>query len=271
MPRFQVTDNVAQMQWNGMDQGSGPPLLLVHGFPLDHTMWVGQIDELADKHRVIAPDLRGFGSSTVTAGTVTMEQMADDLACLLDALEIRDPVTFCGLSMGGYVAWQFFRRHRAKLARLILCDTRAQADTDQAAALRRETAERVLAEGPGFVADAMIDKLFAPTTHSDHPGRIQATRDTILSTAPDGIAAAARGMAQRPDMTRLLPEIDVPTLVLCGRHDAISTVDEMRQIAAAIPAARFVEISAAGHMAPLENPAEVNQAIRLFLDAVPSE
>ncbi len=267
MPRFQLTDDRANMRWNGMDQGTGPTLLLVHGFPLDHTMWVGQIEELAETHRVIAPDLRGFGASTVTAGTVTMEQMADDLACLLDALEMRDPVTFCGLSMGGYIAWQFFQRHRAKVARLILCDTRAEADTDQAAAIRRETAERVVAEGPGFVADAMIDKLFAPSTHSEHPERIQATRDTILNTVPDGIAAAARGMAQRSDATKMLPEIDVPTLVVCGRHDAISTVDEMRQIADAIPAARFVEISAAGHMAPLENPDEVNRAIRSFLDA----
>ena len=267
MPRFQLTDKVTNMQWNGMDQGSGPTLLLVHGFPLDHTMWAGQIDGLAGTHRVLAPDLRGFGTSTVTAGTVTMERMADDLARLLDALEIRDPLTFCGLSMGGYVAWQFFRRHPAKVARLILCDTRAQADTDQAAAARRETAERVLVDGPELLADAMIDKLFAPSTHLDHPERIQATRNTILNTDPEGIAAAARGMAQRPDVTGMLPDIDVPALVLCGRHDTISTVDEMRQIAAAIPEARFVEISAAGHMAPLENPNEVNRAIRSFLHA----
>jgi 3-oxoadipate enol-lactonase len=267
MPRFQLIDDGANMQWNGRDHGRGPTLLLVHGFPLDHTMWAGQINELADTHRVLAPDLRGFGASTVTAGTVTMEQMADDLACLLDALDIRDPVTFCGLSMGGYIAWQFVRRHRAKVARLILCDTRAQADTDQAAAARRETAERVLVDGPGFLADAMIDKLFAPSTHVDHPERIQATRNTIGNTDPHGIAAAARGMAQRPDVTGMLPDIDVPALVLCGQHDAISTVAEMRQIAAAIPTARFVEIPAAGHMAPLENPHKVNQAIRSFLDA----
>jgi 3-oxoadipate enol-lactonase len=122
-------------------------------------------------------------------------------------------------------------------------------------------------DGPGFLADAMIDKLFAPSTHVDHPERIQATRNTIGNTDPHGIAAAARGMAQRPDVTGMLPDIDVPALVLCGQHDAISTVAEMRQIAAAIPTARFVEIPAAGHMAPLENPHKVNQAIRSFLDA----
>ncbi len=266
MPRFRV----AEILCNVVDQGHGSPLLLVHGFPLDHAMWSGQIGALADICRVIAPDLRGFGASDVTSGTVTMARLADDLAQLLDVLEIREPVTFCGLSMGGYIAWQFYRRHRPRLARLILCDTRAAADTAEAARVRRESADRVLVEGPGFLADAMIDKLFAPATHTEQPDCIQATRQTILNTSPVGIAAALRGMADRPDVSDLLPEIDVATLVVCGQQDAISTVQEMRQIAERIPAARFVEIPAAGHMAPLENPRQVNYAIRAFLTGAPA-
>jgi 3-oxoadipate enol-lactonase len=266
MPRLQVADILC----NVVDQGDGPTLLLVHGFPLDHTMWAGQIGALSDICRVIAPDLRGFGASGVTSGTVTMAQLADDLAHLLDVLEIREPVTFCGLSMGGYVAWQFYRQYRPRLARLILCDTRAAADTAEAARLRRESADRVLVEGPGFLADAMIDKLFAPATHTEQPGCIETTRQTILSTSPVAIAATLRGMAERPDVTDTLPEIDVDTLVVCGQQDAISTVQEMRQIATCIPAARFVEIPDAGHMAPLENPRQVNQAIRAFLTGAPA-
>src|SRR5688572_20983782 len=107
---------VGDIRLNVIEKGRGTPLLLVHGYPLDHSMWRGQIDGFADEFRVIAPDLRGFGLSDVTPGTVTMEQMADDLAALLDALAIQGPVVFCGLSMGGYVAWQFALRHRARLA-----------------------------------------------------------------------------------------------------------------------------------------------------------
>src|SRR5262245_18259333 len=129
MPRIHVDSATLEVT----EAGSGPVLLLVHGFPLDHQMWRRQIDTFAMTHRVVAPDLRGFGLSTVTPGIVTMDRYADDLALLLDAMEIREPITFCGLSMGGYIAWQFVERHRARLAKLILCDTKAAPDTPEAA------------------------------------------------------------------------------------------------------------------------------------------
>src|SRR6476660_4012548 len=157
-----AANSVSGCEFNVVERGSGVPLLLVHGFPLDHSMWDGQLDGLAGSYRVIGPDLRGFGSSDVTPGTVTMEQLADDMAALLDALKVSEPVAFCGLSMGGYVAWQFALRYRARLAKLLLCDTRAVADSAEAAAGRLKTAEKVLAEGAGVAADALIPKLFAP-------------------------------------------------------------------------------------------------------------
>src|SRR5437879_9784417 len=125
---------------------------------------------------MIAPDLRGFGQSDVTHGTVMMEQFADDIAALLNALLITEPIVFCALSMGGYVAWQFALRHRQRLARLILCDTRAVADSPEAAAGRLKTAERVLAEGASVAAEALLPKLFAPTTYSERPQIVEATR-----------------------------------------------------------------------------------------------
>jgi pimeloyl-ACP methyl ester carboxylesterase len=214
---------------------------------------------------VIAPDLRGFGASDVVPGVATMQQMADDLAGLLDTLAVVEPVVFCGLSMGGYVAWQFALRHRTRLSKLILCDTRAIADTPEAAAGRLKTAERVMKEGPGVVADAMLPKLFAPNTAKDQPQIIEATRQVILRTKAEGIAAALHGLAQRPDVTDQLPKIDVPTLTICGEHDAISPPTEMEQFTAKLPNARFVKIAGAGHMAPLEAPGAVNAAIRDFL------
>jgi len=258
---------VHEVQFNVIDRGRGMPLVLVHGYPLDHSMWQGQRDGLSDTYRVMAPDLRGFGASEVTSDTLTMEQMADDVAGILDAMHIEEPIVFCGLSMGGYVAWQFAFRHRQRLAKLILCDTRAIADSSEAATGRLKTAERVLAEGASVAAEALVPKLFAPATYSEQPQIVEATRQVILRTKPEGIAAALRGMAQRPDVTSRLAEIDVPALVICGQHDGISPSSEMRQIASQLPIARFVEITGAGHMAPLERPEVVNAAIREFLTA----
>jgi 3-oxoadipate enol-lactonase len=251
---------------NVVERGRGAPLLLVHGYPLDHSMWQGQIEGLADVCRVIAPDLRGFGASDVTPAAATMEQMADDLAALVDALKIDEPIVFCGLSMGGYVAWQFALRHSARLAKLILCDTRAGADSPEAAEGRRKTAAKVLAEGASVAAEGLIPKLFAPATYQHQPQIVEATRQVILRTKPEGIAAALRGMAGRPDVTARLGEIGVPALLICGEHDGISPPSEMRQIAAQMPRAKFVEIAGAGHMSPLEQPAAVNAAIREFLN-----
>jgi pimeloyl-ACP methyl ester carboxylesterase len=248
-----------------VERGRGLPLVLVHGFPLDHTMWHGQLDALSDRYHVIAPDLRGFGKSGVTPGLATMPLMADDLARLLDGLAIREPIALCGLSMGGYVAWQFGLRYRERLAKLILCDTRAIADTPEAAANRIGLADRVQKEGSAFVAESMLPKLFAPATIEAKAPCVEATRQVILRTDPKGIAAASRGMAQRPDVSPWLARFDMPTLVLGGEHDVISTPAEMRGFAQQMPDARFVEIAGAGHMAPLEKPDEVNAAIREFL------
>lgn len=255
---------------HAVDVGEGAPILLVHGFPLNHAMWRRQIDALSETHRVIAPDLRGFGQSRLkdgplTAEAVTMEQFADDLALLLDGLGIRVPVTLCGLSMGGYIAWQFWRRHANRLRTLVLCDTKAAADTPDGARGRLETAKKVLAEGPEVVSRAMLGKLVAAATNERQPGLVDELRAMIAGTAPAAIAAALRGMAVRPDATPWLPSIKLPTLLLCGVDDAISPVAEMRSVAMAIPGAKFVEIPRAGHMAPMENFEAVNSELQAFL------
>lgn len=259
--------NLGDITLNVVERGSGPVLLLVHGFPLDHQMWRHQLDALASDYRVIAPDLRGFGQSTVTPGVVTMQRFANDLAALLDELKVREPITLCGLSMGGYIAWQFAQQHRQRLAKLVLCDTKAVADTAEGAKARLENAQKVLAEGPQAIVDGMIAKLFAPQTASQQPDLVKGQREIILSTMPEGMAAALRGMAEREDVSGRLAEFDLPTLVLCGEHDAISPLEEMRAIAAGLPRATFAPIAEAGHMAPLEQPAAVNQALRAFMQA----
>ena len=247
------------------DRGSGPVLLLVHGFPLDHTMWAGQIADLAESARVIAPDLRGFGESDVTHGQVTMDRFADDLAALLDALAIREPVTLCGLSMGGYIAFSFWRRHRERLARLILSDTRAPADTDEARQNRLTMADKVLDVGSAVVVRTMLPGLVAPETPEKQPAVVEQLEEMIGRASPHAIAAGQRGMAAREDSSQILSRIEVPVLVICGEHDTISPPSEMRDLARAIPNSHYVEIPAAGHMSPLEDPAAFNAAVRDFL------
>ncbi len=249
---------------NVQDSGSGPVILFVHGFPLDHTMWQHQVAEFSRDHRCIAPDLRGFGQSGVTNGVATMEQFADDLAALLDALHITEPITLCGLSMGGCIAFQFVLRHVARLKRLILCDARAANDSPEGVTNRLKLAEEVLRTGPKIVADTMLPRLLMPARGLPAEHIADELRQVILATPPTSIAAAARGLAQRIDARSLLPTIQVPTLVIVGDHDLISPPAEMSEIAAAIPHAEFVVISNSGHMAPMENHAEVNAAIRRF-------
>jgi 3-oxoadipate enol-lactonase len=251
-----------------VDSGRGAALLLVHGFPFDHSMWQAQIEEFSNRYRVLAPDLRGFGGSQATEGVVTMEQMADDLAALLNFLEIGEPVVICGLSMGGYIALEFWRKNANRLKALILSDTRAAADKPEVAANRLTMADRVLKEGPKPLVDSMLPKIFSPKTVIDRPRLVEEMERVMLRTAPRGIAATARGMAQRRDFTAELTNIRCPTLVLVGADDALSPPTEMQALAAAIPLAQSYIVPAAGHLAPYEQPLTANAAIGSFIDSV---
>jgi pimeloyl-ACP methyl ester carboxylesterase len=172
--------------------------------------------------------------------------------------------------MGGYIAWQFLRKYRDRLAGLGLCDTRAAADTTDGRAARLEMADNVATWGASRVALMMTPNLFAPATIENRPTVVAATQQVITATAPATIAAAQRGMAARRDVTHTLAAIDLPSLVLVGEHDAISRADEMESVAAAIPGALFAVIENAGHMAPVENPTAVSDAITKFLQRVAS-
>lgn len=253
------------VEWNVFDEGAGQPIVLVHGFPLDHTMWSGQLKAFSSDKRVIAPDLRGFGASPAADEMLSMEQFAEELAELLDVLKVGEPVVLCGLSMGGYIALAFVRKYADRLKALVLCDTRAAADSAEAAANRLKMAEQTLAEGAEVAAKAMLPRLFGKRTTAERPELIESVRRVMLATSPAAIAAAQRGMASRPDMTGYLPQIGAPTLVIVGEEDAISPVAEMRQIAQSIPGAQFAIVPEAGHMAPLENPAAFNAALEKFL------
>ncbi|MEJ5198599.1 MAG: alpha/beta fold hydrolase, partial [Anaerolineae bacterium] len=216
-----VTVNGAQLACWERGRTHTTALLLVHGFPLDHRMWTAQMVGLSDEMRVIAPDLRGFGrSAAALTGPLTMDQHADDLAALLDALKIERAIV-AGLSMGGYIAFAFWRRHRPRVAALILADTRAEPDSPQARANRDAAAEKVRQAGVAALADDMLPRLLAPTSMAD-PRRVERLRRMILDQKAETIIAALAGLRDRPDSRPTLPTINVPTLVLVGEQDALT-------------------------------------------------
>jgi pimeloyl-ACP methyl ester carboxylesterase len=264
--------SLATVELAYVDRGKGIPVLLVHGFPLDHTMWNAQIEALADSCRVIAPDLRGFGQSSLGDADpkvgISMERYADDLIKLLDSLAIHELIVLAGFSMGGYVAWQFVRKHADRLRALVQCDTKAAADTEEAREARLKMAEQIGEWGSARVAEMMGPRLLAQRSFQSRTEVVAEVRRVVENTSAAAIACAQRGMAARPDVTALLSSIRVPTLVLVGQEDVISPPAEMRSIAAAISGARFVEIPGAGHMTTMENPEAVNAALRSFLEEI---
>lgn len=246
--------------------GEGPTIVLLHGFPFDRTMWREQLEALVDEgFRVITPDLRGHGETEVGSAEATMEQMAADVAALLDGLNVTGPVVLGGLSMGGYVTLAFRRLFAGRVRALLLADTRPQADTDEARRTREETARRALSEGMQVVADAMLPKLLAPSTREGRPEVVERILGMILRTRPEGAAAALRGMAVRRDQTDLLPEIDVPTLVVVGSEDVLTPPADSHTMHRAIRGSRLHVIEGTGHVSNVERPDEFNRVLTNFL------
>jgi 3-oxoadipate enol-lactonase len=243
------------------DEGQGQPILLIHAFPMSSAMWEDQIDALATRLRVIAPDLRGFGATARGLGASSLDQHADDLAGLLDQLGI-EKATVAGLSMGGYISFALLRQHPARIERLILADTRAGADSEEARQAREKNAQLAEAQGAGAIAEQMLPKLLsagAPAEVRDEVRKIIEANDRA------GLAAALRAMAARPDSTPLLATIDVPTLIIVGGEDALTPPSESRAMHAAIAGSRLVEIPGAGHLSNVEAPDAFSVAVEEFM------
>jgi pimeloyl-ACP methyl ester carboxylesterase len=245
--------------------GAGTPVVLLHAFPLDGRMWAPQVEALAGTYQLIVPDLRGFGAAREQAvEEAGMDLLADDVARLLDDRGL-DRVVLGGLSMGGYVALAFVRRHADRLGGLLLLDTKAGADSEQARADRLAMAERVLAEGADFLPEAMLPRLLGKTSLEERPELVERVTVLIREQDPRAVAGAQRGMAARPDAGDVLETIAVPTLVVTGGEDAVIGPEVGRELAAAIPGARFLLVERAGHLSSLERPDVVNEALLDFL------
>jgi len=240
--------------------GEGRVVILVHAFPLDGRMWMDTADALAGKCRVIAPDMCGFGESDLGDGRHAIADMADDVAALMDNLGIAK-ATVGGMSMGGYVSLAFAARHRDRLEKLILADTRAAADSDTARAGRAEALALVETGGVEDYAERQVAALLSPSAGQAVKDRVRG----LCRQKPDGVCAGIRALRDRPDRRAELASITCPTLVIVGKEDKISPPGEMAAIAGAISGSSFAEIAGAGHLSNLENPSDFVAAIANFI------
>ncbi len=251
------------------DHGMGLPILFLSAFPLNRTMWQGELITLLqdERYRLVALDWRGFGESEIADPISTMELFADDVAALMDSLGIQQAV-LCGLSMGGYASFAFLRKYPKRVSGLILADTRPGADTPEAQANRENVAHIAETQGVGAIADLQIPRLLSTYTLQHHPEIEMRVRQMIESATVQGIAAASRGMAQRVDSTNLLAQISCPTLVIVGEYDAITPPSLTQEYASQIPNAQLAIITNAGHLSNLEQPEAFVQSVRGFLGSL---
>ncbi|MFF8729155.1 alpha/beta fold hydrolase [Streptomyces sp. NPDC015171] len=237
------------------------PLVLVHGHPFDRTMWHPQLTEFAAARRVITPDLRGYGASPVTPGTVPLSRHAEDIAGLLDHLGVDDFV-LGGLSMGGQIVMECAARFGDRIRGLVLADTSPAAETPEGRRHRAALAARLLAEGMRGYADEVLEKMVAPSAAPEVKAHVHRM---MTATSPEGAAAALRGRAERPDYRPLLPTVTAPALVLVGADDTYTPVRDAEAMHAALPDSALHVIEGAAHLPNLERPREFNRALGDFL------
>ena len=248
------------------DRGGGIPLVMLHGFPLDRTLWSQQLMALDSRARCIVPDLRGFGESS-REGPFSMDQYADDVVSLMDWLEIEQAVV-CGLSMGGYVAMAMWRRHTSRVRGLVLSDTRATADSDTTRATRNELIALAHARGAGAVADRQMPGLVGSSTRARHPEIVAMVRSMLERQPVAGIVGALAACRDRPDSRSTIATVTVPTLVVVGEEDVLTTVSEARAMIELLPVstrAHLECIPEAGHVSCVERPAAFTHALTEFL------
>jgi 3-oxoadipate enol-lactonase len=247
--------------------GEGPPVVLLHPFPVDHEFWLPVADSLAVRYRVILPDLRGHGESGVGEGPATMEKHAGDIARVMDDADVgRAPLA--GVSIGGYALFEFWRRYRGRVAALVLCNTKAAADGAEARAGRLQAANDVLDRGTEPFFESMILRVLGKSTPETRPDLVEGALRMMRRMSADDVAQVQRGMAERPDSVETLKTINVPTLLVTGDEDIFTGMNEAELMRQNIPGSQLRVIAKAGHYSPWEQADEVARMLRQFLDGL---
>ncbi len=247
--------------------GDGPAVVLLHPFPAHHEICLPVAQALAGRYRVILPDLRGHGESAVGEGTASMEKHAADLARIMDDADLgRAPLI--GVSIGGYVLFEFWRKHRGRVAALGLCNTKAAADSAEARAARLQAANDVLERGTEPFFEAQVPRLLGKTTREMRPDLVEGALRMMRKMSPENVAQVQRGMAERPDSVDTLKTIDVPTLLVTGDEDVLTGLNEAELMHRHVAGSRLRVIPRAGHYSPWEQPEEAARVLRQFLDGL---
>jgi 3-oxoadipate enol-lactonase len=264
-PSQRVKSNDAEIAYWTL--GDGSPVILLHPFPANHEFWLPVAETLSTRYRLIMPDLRGHGESEVGVGPALMEKHAADLANVMDAADV-GRAALIGVSIGGYTLFEFWRRHRGRVAALGLCNTKAGADNPEARATRLQAANDVIERGTEPFFESMIPKLMGKTTREMRPDLVDGALRMMRKASAEGIAQVQRGMAARPDSTETLKSIDVPTLILTGDEDGFAGVGEAELMRQHINGSQMRVIAKAGHYSPWEQPQETARLFRQFLDSL---
>ena len=247
--------------------GDGPPVVLLHPFPVHHDFWLPVAEPLSSKFRLIMPDLRGHGESGVGDGPATMAKHAGDLRAVMDDADVgRAPII--GVSIGGYLLFEFWRRYRGRVAALALCNTKAPADNEDARAGRLQAANDVLERGTEPFFESMIPKVLAQSTRDSRPDLVDGVMRMMKKMSPEDVAQVQRGMAERPDSVETLKTVNVPTLLVTGDEDSTTGVKEAELMRQHIPGSQMRVIPKAGHYSPWEQPELFARTLRQFLDAL---
>jgi 3-oxoadipate enol-lactonase len=243
---------------------AGTPVVFLHGFPFTHAMWEPQAQALKDRRRVLRYDHRGHGKSDVGDGQFPLEFLVDDLIGMLDAWKVEKAV-LCGLSMGGYIALRAMERNPERIRGLVLCDTRSEADSNEAKIKRAASIRAVKEQGVAVFAEAFLKSLFPPESFTERPQAVDTVRQIMLKNSPLGVCGALLALATRTDTTASLSAIRVPTLILVGEKDSITPVSAAQALHERIVKSELHIIPNAGHASNVENALVFNQHLRDFL------
>lgn len=247
--------------------GEGPPVILLHPFPANHEFWLAAVQALSTRYRVVLPDLRGHGDSGVGDGPATVEKNAGDIARVMDDAEI-GRAAMIGVSIGGYVLFEFWRRHRGRVAALGLCNTKVPADSDEARAGRLQAAAEVLERGTEPFFESMVPRLLGKSTREARPDLVEGALRMMRKMSPEDVAQVQRGMAERPDSVDTLKTINVPTLIVTGDEDILTGMNEAELMRQYISGSQLRVIAKAGHYSAWEQPEEAGKLLRQFLEGV---
>jgi pimeloyl-ACP methyl ester carboxylesterase len=265
MDRHEVKSGDAQIVYYSL--GDGRPLILLHPFPSNHEFWLPVAQSLAARYRVFLPDLRGHGDSGIGEGPATMEKHAADLVRVMDDAEVGRGA-MVGVSIGGYILFEFWRRHRARVTALGLCNTKATADSTEAQALRLQSANDVLERGTEPFFQSMLPRLLGQSTRETRPDLVEGALRMMRKMSAEDAAQVQRGMAQRPDSLEILKTIVLPTLLITGEEDVLTGLNDAESMRRRIPGSQLRVIPKAGHYSPWERPREATQLLRQFLDGL---